>query len=222
MTSELSSINESLYQDIKRVLDNARKTVHQTVNTAMVQTYWYIGQKIVEEEQNGNAKAQYGQHLIKHLSVRLRQDFGNGFSVANLKNFRQFYLTYVNDEDSSKSYTLCSQLSWSHNRLIMRVKNPAARDYYLQEAYNQNWSTRTLDRHISTQYYQRLLSSPSSEHEQTLIKKEEAPQPQDFIKNPSVLEFLNLPTNLSYSELDLEKALIDDIQSFLLELGKGL
>ena len=219
MSSEISSINESFYQEIRTALDKARNTVHQAVNTAMVQTYWYIGQKIVEEEQNGSAKAKYGQHLIKQLSQRLSQDFGSGFSVANLKNFRQFYLTYVNDEELSKRYTLCSQLSWSHNRLIMRVKDPEARDYYLTEAYKQNWSTRTLDRHISTQYYQRLLSTPSAE--QALATPQDVTKPQDFIKNPAVLEFLNLPTHLSYNERDLEKALIDDIQSFLLELGKG-
>lgn len=146
---------------------------------------------------------------------------GSGFSTRNLRDFRQFYLTY---SDWHIWHTLCAKLSWSHIRLIMRVADKNAQTYYLKEAAANNWAVRTLDRNISTLYYQRLLSSQLQEPvENEMIEKTEAFQNDkfDFIKNPAVLEFLNLPTNMSYTEAKLEKALIDNLQKFLLELGKG-
>ena len=120
----------SFYNDIRRILQSARNTAYAAVNTAMVDAYWLIGKRIVEEEQQGENRAKYGQELIKNLSIELNAEFGKGFSVANLKNFRQFYLTFAGDK---KSYTLCSQLSWSHIRLIMRIENKQARTWYLTE-----------------------------------------------------------------------------------------
>ncbi|KXX72608.1 PDDEXK nuclease domain-containing protein [Flammeovirga sp. SJP92] len=225
MENQIPSQQHNFYSEIKQILASAKNKVHSVVNSAMVEAYWSIGKRIVEEEQKGEAKAKYGSYLIKELSKQLTEEFGKGFSIASIKNFRQFYLTYSSDESTlQKSYTLCSQLTWSHNRRIMRVTDPKAKWYYLEESLNQNWSVRTLDRNISTQYYQRLLHSPSKELVESEMKentKDLELNPENFIKNPSVLEFLNLPTNFAYTEQELEKALIDDIQQFLLELGKG-
>jgi predicted nuclease of restriction endonuclease-like (RecB) superfamily len=208
-------------QDIKQILAAARHKTYQAINSAMVEAYWKIGEKIVQEEQNGNNRAAYGEAVLKTISVALTAEYGKGFSYANIRNMRQFYQTYPNFEIC---YTLCSKLTWSHNRLIMRVLDEKARIYYLNEATKQTWSVRTLERNIDTLYYQRLLSTQTN----TTTPKEEALTNTntnlnvlDFIKNPTVLEFLNLPTNLSYTEATLEKALIDNLQKFILELGKG-
>jgi predicted nuclease of restriction endonuclease-like (RecB) superfamily len=181
----------------------------------MIEAYWKIGQKIVVQEQNGNEKANYGEAVLKELSKNLSAEFGKGFSSANLRNFRQFYLTYP---DEQICYTLCSKLSWSHNRLIMRIDNLEARQYYLTEAYQENWSVRTLERNIKTLYYDRLLSS------KTILKKEVAETKiniKDFIKDPYVFEFLDIPEPKSHSEQEVESILIENFQVFLMELGKG-
>ncbi|NME71921.1 DUF1016 N-terminal domain-containing protein [Flammeovirga aprica] len=129
----------NFYSEIKKILASAKTKVNSVVNSAMVEAYWSIGKRIVEEEQKGEAKAKYGSFLIKELSIQLTEEFGRGFSIAIIKNFRQFYLTYSSDESTiQKSYTLCSQLTWSHNRRIMRVTDPKARWYYLEESLNQN------------------------------------------------------------------------------------
>ncbi|GGF96043.1 MULTISPECIES: DUF1016 N-terminal domain-containing protein [Cysteiniphilum] len=147
------------HQDIKSILERARSKTRSAINSAMVEAYWLIGQRIVEEEQQGDVKAKYGQRLLENLSVELSAIFGKGFSYANLRNFRQFYLTYP---DQEICYTLCSKLSWSHNRLIMRVDNYEARNYYLKEVISQQWSVRQLERNIKSLSYQRLLSSQSA------------------------------------------------------------
>lgn len=204
-------------QDIKQILAQARQKSYQAINSAMVEAYWKIGEKIVLEEQQGKDRAEYGKQIVQTLSAELTSEFGKGFSFANLYNMKQFYQTYP---DFEIFYTLCRNLTWSHNRLIMRVSDKTARNYYLTEAAESNWSVRTLERNINTMYYQRLLSSQNKE----TIEKEAENKPNeifDFIKNPTVLEFLNLPTSYSYTEAELEKALIDNLQKFILELGKG-
>ncbi|WP_446009175.1 PDDEXK nuclease domain-containing protein [Candidatus Electrothrix sp.] len=229
-----------LLSDIRKIVTQARNQAYSAVNTAMVQAYWLIGKRIVEEEQNGQERAQYGRQIVKTLSKELTAEFGKGFSVANIKNFRQFYLTFL---ENIIGYTLCSQsenvsispekeiwhtlftrLSWSHIRLIMRLANADARAYYIKETAKNNWSVRTLDRNISTLYYERLLKSPNQEPvRQEMLEKTKALQQDkfEFIKNPAVLEFLNLPANRGYTEQQLEQALLDNLQQFLLELGKG-
>ncbi|MFI3297925.1 MAG: DUF1016 N-terminal domain-containing protein [bacterium] len=142
--------------DIKAILSEARIKAYTIVNSAMVETYWRIGESIVNNEQSGETRAEYGKSTLKELSKALTTEFGSGFSYANLRNFRQFYLTYP---DVEKCYTLCSKLSWSHNRLIMRVENEDARVFYLRESAENNWSVRVLERNISTFYYQRQLST---------------------------------------------------------------
>lgn len=207
-------IDTTFYNDVRGILQNARSMAVTAVNTAMVEAYWLIGKRIVEEEQQGVNRAKYGQELIKGLSVSLNADFGKGFSVANLKNFRQFYLTFVQDV---KGYTLCSQLSWSHVRLIMRLDNTQARHYYLKESKGVNWSVRQLQRNIQSHYYERLVSTAD---ENTSVGSD-LDQLNDFVKDPYVLEFLNLPENHNRKESQFEQAIIDNLQAFLLEMGNG-
>ena len=143
--------NINFYQDIKHILQTARNNAYKQVNFIMVEAYWNIGKRIVEQEQKGEQKAQYGQYLIKELSQKLTSDFGKGFTSTNLKMMRQFYNTFPN------SHTLCDQLSWSHYRLLIRIENANARNYYMKESVESNWSIRALERQIGTHYYERLL-----------------------------------------------------------------
>lgn len=207
--------------EIKQILAQARQKSYQAINTAMVEAYWNIGKTIVLEEQNGKNRADYGKAIIKTIAKELSDEFGRGFSERNIRNFRQFYLTFPELEIWQ---TLSAKLSWSHFQLIMSVTNKDAQKYYLQEAAQNMWSVRTLDRNISTLYYHRLLSSQIKEPVEAEMLENTKELQQDsfeFIKNPSVLEFLNLPNNLSYTEQTLEKALINNLQQFILELGKG-
>ena len=208
------SLNPVFFEEIKTLLKSARQRAYAAVNFIMVETYWKIGERIVQEEQQGEGRARYGAFLIKELSKKLNAEFGKGFSVANLKNFRQFYLTYPNFE---KGYTLRSELTWSHYRLIMRVKNENARKYYMHEAADQMWSIRQLERNIYSHYFERhiKLQAPKSS------TKEDHFNQRNFIKDPYVLEFLNIPEHKQDQEIGLESALIDNLQQFMLELGKG-
>ena len=211
-------VKNNLYIQIKQILDEARKQAYRSINSVMVQAYWNIGRIIVEEEQKGKNRAEYGKYLLKSLSDKLTADYGKGFKVTNLKYFRQFFLSFP------KSHALRDQLSWTHYRLLMRVKNQKARDFYIEESISENWSSRALERQINSFYYERLLSSkikePVIEEAKDKTKKLEL-QPQDIIKDPTILEFLNMNQDTSYLEKELEQALIDKLQDFLLELGKG-
>jgi predicted nuclease of restriction endonuclease-like (RecB) superfamily len=208
--------SSGVFTDIRGILADARRTAYTAVNSVMVAAYWQIGRRIVEEEQGGEAKATYGEGLLKALSKDLTTEFGKGFSLANLKNFRKFFLTYP---DGGKSYALRSFLSWTHHRLIMRVESPSAREYYITHSEQENWSTRTLERQIETRTYQRLLSTqtPADLPEVTPAKL----SIRDFIKDPYVLEFLGLPEDPAASETVVESAIISQLQSFLLEMGHG-
>lgn len=143
----MANPDKSFFSDIRQIIEHARRKAYSAVNFAMVEAYWRIGKRIVEEEQKGKRRAEYGQRLVKELSMRLSAEFGKGFSEANIWNFRQFYLLFQTDE---KLYALRRELTWTHYRLIMRVENPLARGYYMQEAADQNWSVRALERHPST------------------------------------------------------------------------
>ena len=209
-------IEDSIYKEIKSILEQARNKVYKVANSAMVQAYWNIGRVIVEK-QGGNNKAEYGAALIKNLSKKMTKEFGKGFTTTNLKYMRQFYLTF------QKSHALSDQLSWTHYRLLMRVENENARNFYIEECIKSNWSTRQLERQITTLFYERLLSSKDKEKVSKEIYKLE-PQikkAEDIIKDPYVLEFLGLPENTNFLEKNLEQALIDHLQKFLLELGRG-
>jgi predicted nuclease of restriction endonuclease-like (RecB) superfamily len=183
----------------------------------MVQSYWEIGRLIVEQEQQGESRAAYGKQQLQQLSQQLTERLGKGFDVGNLRNMRQFYLTFpIHD-------AVRSELSWTHYRALMRIDNPSARDWYLQEAINQSWSARALERQISTFYYERLLASK----EKTLVEQEAktniqslAESAKDYLRDPYILDFLNLQDK-TYQESELEQAIISNLQQFLLELGKG-
>lgn len=208
-------MEQQFYEQIKRILSEARNKVYQTANFAMVEAYWNIGKSIVEQ-QGGEEKAEYGVRLIAELSKQMSTDFGKGFTVANLKNMRQFYLTFP------KSYALRSELSWTHYRLLMRVENKNARRFYIEEAIKSNWSTRQLERQINSFFYERLLSSQNKEKVSEEIQKlESAKVPEDIIRDPYVLEFLGLNPKDDFYESALEEALITHLQKFLLELGRG-
>ena len=207
---------EDIYSEIKETLLLSRNQAYSAVNFAMVQAYWQIGRIIVEHEQNGNARADYGKAVLQELSSRLTKDFGKGFSVRTLQQMKKFYVMFPNTN------ALRSQLTWTHYRLLLSVENEQARKWYMDEAIASAWSSRQLERQISTLYYDRLLAS----REQVSVRAEAVEltahlATENFIKDPYVLEFLDLKDYPALRESDLEQALIDKLQEFLLELGRG-
>ena len=212
-------ISNNYINEIKKILKNARQKAYTAVNSAMVEAYWKIGRRIVEEEQSGKERAEYGKEIIKNLSKELTEEFGKGFGERNIRNIRQFYILF---SDYEKWKSLISKLTWTHIQKVLRVSNEKARIFYLTEAAENMWSVRTLDRNISTLYYNRIVASIDKKTvENEMKEKTKKLQAKEFIKNPVVLEFLDLPSNMSYTESQLEKALTDDIQKFMMELGKG-
>ena len=209
------SIDANIYKCIRDTLAQARTKVFTAINFAMVEAYWEIGRQI--EEAVGE-RAEYGKGLLKYLSNQLTSEFGKGFTVANLRNMRQFFQTFPN------RYALRSELTWTHYRMLMRVDDNNRRDFYLRECAESEWSSRQLERQINSFFYERLLATQKSGRDdvrneiQTLEPKID---PEYILKDPYILEFLDLKENRDYRENDLEQALIDKIQDFLLELGKG-
>ena len=212
-------VSNNYINEVKEILKNARQKAYTAVNSAMVEAYWKIGRRIVEEEQSGRERAEYGKEILQNLSKELTEEFGKGYSYRTLREIRQFYLMF---SDFEKWRTVSAKLTWSHFQKVLRVSNEKARIFYLTEAAENVWSVRTLDRNISTLYYNRIVASIDKKIVENEMKdKTKKLQAEEFIKNPVVLEFLDLPTNMSYTESQLEKALIDDIQKFMMELGKG-
>ena len=216
MTNNLPIDIKEIYLQIKETLIESRKQAYTAVNSAMVQAYWQIGRIIVEHEQNGNLRAEYGKALLQNLSSKLEQEFGNGFSVRNLQQMKKFYMLFPNTN------AVRSQLSWTHYRLLIKIKDDKARNWYMEESIRSSWSSRQLERQISTLYYERLLASkektPVISEAKELTKQIKS---ENFIKDPYVLEFLDLKNYPALRESDLEKALISKLQDFLLELGRG-
>lgn len=211
---ELTS--SALVNSIRLLIQNAQTNAARAINQERVLLYWNIGKHIVEEEQNGKERADYGSYLIKTLAKALTKDFGTGFSVRQLELCRQFYTTFP------IANALRSQLNWTQYRLLLRVENKDKRTYYIEETCKNNWSARQLERQINSQLYERLLLSSDKQKVLEIAKNEQTVQaPTDIIKDPMVLEFLGLKPQASYYEKDLEQALITNIQSFLLELGNG-
>jgi predicted nuclease of restriction endonuclease-like (RecB) superfamily len=209
--------SKSLFQDIKALLQNARNHVVRTVNTTMVHTYYEIGRLIVDHEQKGQEKAKYGKETLKDLSGSLLDEFGKGFSVDNLENMRKFYLTYGKSETVSRKF----DLSWSHYVFLMRL-DKHERTFYEIEATQNHWSLRELKRQFNTALYDRLRLSMNKDEVKALNTKGQIiTKPQDAVKDPYILEFLGLREDASYSESELEQAIINKIEHFLLELGKG-
>ena len=207
---------DSTYQSIREILEKARSAVYRSINFAMVLAYWNIGKVIVEEEQQGKERAEYGKSLIKELSFRLTTEYGKGFDESNLRNIRQFYIIFPNCD------ALRHELTWTHYRLLLRIEKEEARNFYTLETVDNNWSTRELERQINSLLYERIALSKHKENVKELSTKGHVVQkPEDIIKDPYVLEFLNLKQTRNFLESDLEQGLMDKLQEFLLELGKG-
>lgn len=214
----------NIAERIEMLIAEARKQIVSTVNTTMVYTYYEIGRIIVEDEQQGERRAEYGKALLKELAKRLTRKYGKGFSAQNLANMRQFYLIYskhpIFQTVSRKSPEF--SLSWSHYVRLMRIENPAERQFYEIEAAQNNWSLRELQRQFDSSLYERLALSRDKEDIISLSKKGQiVEKPEDILKDPYILEFVGLPELPRYSETQLEQRLIDNLQTFLLELGKG-
>ena len=211
-------VSTGIIKDIKQIIEESKRTVVKNVNTIMLQTYWSIGKRIVEEEQNGNASSNYGDYVIKNLSRELTKEYGRGFSSTNLKMMRRLYSEYKNGQ------TLSDRLSWSHYLLLLGVDDLNARSFYQHECENSNWSVRELDRQIDSGLYERLLLSRGEAKKLTVLelanKGVTYQTPDSFIKDPMVLEFIGLPEK-PFLESDLEKAIVNHIEEFLLELGRG-
>ena len=215
--NKLVKNSSELLDSIRELLINSRNQLARTVNTAMVQTYWQIGKLIVEDEQNGKTRAEYGKQVLANLAKELHREFGKGFDISNLRKMRAFYLAFpIRD-------AVRLELSWTHYRILLRVEDIQAREWYLNECAEQHWSVRALERQISVLYYERLLSSqnqlPVKTEAQTKITNLQAPV-KDYLRDPYILDFLNLP-HQSVLESDIEQGLINNLQKFLLELGKG-
>lgn len=209
----------SFFDDIREIVNRSRQQAYAAVNQAMVEAYWEIGKRIVDEEQQGKARAEYGKQLLKQLSTALTEEFGKGVSVGSLYYYRQFYLTFP------KIFaTPWRILTWSHYKRLLQVSDRNARNWYLKEASEQMWSYATLNRNISTMYYDRLLLSQQKEpvaDEMKALTKDFDRDKLEFIKNPMVTEFLGIAPAKSHLENELENALLDKLEEFLLELGKG-
>ena len=205
-----------LYGNIKQILEKARANACRAVNSVMVKAYWEIGRIIVEEEQNGQGRAIYGELMISGLSDKLTKEFGEGFTDTNLKYMRQFYQAFP------KSHALRDELSWTHYRMLLKVENIDARMFYVNESISSNWSTRELDRQINSLLYERLALSKNKKKIKQLSEKGQIiKSADDMVKDPYVLEFLGMKENKDYLEKDIEKTLIKKLRQFILELGRG-
>jgi len=233
--SELTPANaQACIERILQILQDARARALQSVNTEMLVAYWEIGREIVEEEQRGQARADYGTRLMEQISARLTSEIGRGFGVRNVRLIRQLYLTWPerrpqirNSANSELPATVTSpwrpELSWSHYRILMRVQRPDARSFYEMECARARWNTRDLSRQISSLLFERLARSRDKEGVLALARDgHEVHKPSDLIKDPYVLEFVDLPEAARWLESDLESALMDGLQQFLLELGHDL
>ena len=234
--------------DIKSIVYTAKQKAYQAADIYQVVSNWLVGRRIVEQEQHGQERAQYGKHIVELASEALTAEFGKGYSVVNIKSFRKFYLTFndlligqtvsaqsgngltIKGQTASAELELAkmipSSLSWSHYERLMRIKNKDERDWYMREASEENWGVRTLNRNIGSQYYYRLLQTPESKRSEVIeeMQRLTADYQKDrhkFLRNPVVAEFLGFSQNAAYSETTLESAIIDHLQKFILELGKG-
>lgn len=234
--------------DIKAIVYTAKQKAYQAADIYQVVSNWLVGRRIVEQEQHGQERAQYGKHIVELASEALTAEFGKGYSIVNIKSFRKFYLTFsdllIGQTPSAQSENglpikgqtvsaelelskmLPSNLSWSHYERLMRIKNEDERDWYMREAAQENWGVRTLNRNIGSQYYHRLLQTPESKRGEVIdeMQRLTADYQKDrhkFLRNPVVAEFLGFSQDAAYSETNLESAIIDHLQKFILELGKG-
>ena len=223
---EIVKREDALFEQVSKLIDEARKQVRTAVNTAMVYTYYGVGRYIVEDEQQGHGRAEYGKTVLKKLSERLTERYGKGWSVETLTLTRKFYKAYCNPKIANSVYDFRKQglftLSWSHYLVLMRIENPDERNFYEIECRTQNWSVRQLQRQYNSSLYERLALSRNKDEVMRLATEgQTVEKPTDIIKSPLTLEFLGLKPDSSYSESHLESAIIGKIQTFLLEIGKG-
>jgi predicted nuclease of restriction endonuclease-like (RecB) superfamily len=229
----------AIYNDVKLILETARSTAVRSVNFSMVLAYWKIGELLAEEELKGKKRAQYGEKIVHELSKKLTKDFGKGFTSSNIRYMRLFYLSFpihhavrdklkkttiIKKENLIKASNLRTELSWTHFRLLLAVENSDARNYYMNEAADNGWSTRVLERQINSFYFERILSSKNKKaviDDANVISDQDKYSILDFVKDPYVLEFLKINSNASLYEQELESELLNKLQYFLLELGKG-
>ena len=222
MENEISKIDK-LFLDVKQIIDEGRRQGSDAISAVICMTNWRIGRRIILEEQHGETRAEYGKAIINSLSKKRVVEYGNNKSISprDLRNYRQFYLTF---RDFEIWYARVPNLNWTHYRSLLRVQNEDARKWYLAEASKEHWSTRTLDRNINSQYYFRLLQSPKKDAVVAEMKSKTVNYDNDrleFLKNPIVAEFLGLSQNNDFTETKLETAIIDHLQKFIMELGKG-
>ena len=214
---------DKLIYDVEQIIEGGRQQGADVLNSVICMTNWKVGRRIVEEEQHGEKRADYGKQIINNLSKRLIEKYGNKRSLAprDLRNYRQFFLIF---SDFPIWYARVPNLNWTHYRSLLRVDNADARKWYINEASEQTWPTRTLDRNINSQYYFRLLNSSNKDAVISEMKAKTSHFNEDklaFLKNPMVAEFLGLPSSLDYTESKLESSIINHLEKFILELGKG-
>ena len=211
LKEELMDTQEELqfYQDIHAILDDAKSRTYEAANNIMTYAYWNVGSRIIEQEQKGARKAKYGAYLIKRLSQELSDEYGTGFSVANIRNCRQLYMTFPKE---SYGYSMIGKVCWSHLRSIMRLDDEEERNFYLNEVANEYWSVKELERNIKSGYYRRILSTQFPD------KTGQTPK---FVKDPYVLEFMGIKDSNMIVEKNVENAIIGNLQKFLLEMGRG-
>ena len=220
MKNEIS-IYQSVITDIKDIISSGRELAYTAANRAMVFTYWHIGKRIVEQEQNGNERAEYGKALMDVLSNELTKEYGKSYSKRNLQYFRKLYLAFPDEQIVN---ACVHNLNWTHFRSLLRVSDRNARVWYMKEAAEEGWSSRTLDRNIATQYYYRLMQSPNKAdvlNEMQQKNTENQKNKFELLKNPIIAEFLGFKNEDTYLENDLESAILTHIRDFLMEMGKG-
>lgn len=214
-------VSQAFIGDVRRIIEEGRKQAYAAAGNIALATYWNIGRRIVEEEQNGQCRANYGKRLIEGLADRLSTNYGTNYSKRNLHHYRKFYLLFP---DFGIVYEFVHYLNWTHIRRLLSVTDPKARQWYMMQASRDMWSTTTLDRNISSQYFERRLAA-QREHPELPQKDAVAPyndkDPLEYIKNPTVAEFMGFRRDASYNESELEQALIDNLEKFILELGRG-
>lgn len=242
-SDNINADDAQFISDIKAIVHTAKQKVYQAADLFQVAANWLVGRRIVEQEQHGRERAEYGKRIIELASEALTAEYGKGYSLTQIKNFKKFYLLFrgldiqqaVLTESMRISQTLSDQfdirynipnLSWSHYERLLRVKDDDERDWYMREAAGENWSVRTLDRNIGSQYYHRLIQTPESKRGEVIYEMQRltADYQKDrhkFLRNPVVAEFLGFSQEAAYSETNLESAIIDHLQKFILELGKG-
>ncbi|MCF0220219.1 MAG: DUF1016 domain-containing protein [Muribaculaceae bacterium] len=214
---EIIKKGTALLDELRQIIEHGMRMAYASANQCIIQTYWNIGRRIVEEEQGGSHRAEYGKRLIQSIAAELSKQYGSNYTDRRLRDYRQFYLCF---SDLEIWHTRVPNLTWSHFKRAMAVADPKARQWYVQQANNEMWSVRTLDRNISTQYCERMLAC-QRENLSIAPPEQTDNDPLEYIKNPYVAEFLGFKRDEKHSETELEQALIDNLQQFIMELGRG-